>query len=473
MDDLHSHPWTELKRVERSVSRSISWRDFDLRYAMTRVETGEKIYHLGELVPQYIKTPCVLCQTVRDIVASKYEVAPGWTYTLKPTKLGELNEPTQTQGRLDSQTKDRCARRWLSIEVDDQSLSQTRPHIANAIHGATRPLPKPCYTGQRPAPSAQRAFLYGRPRALECDIKLLNSWLHLCKTYHITQCGRERARCGPAIRLIDTKAQRIVAYRPGDPRVLTYVALSYVCGDKGQSYISAVVKYSHLANDGSLKNLNLPHTISDAISLVQRLGLQYLWVDALCIDQDDSSDRAEQISDIGFVYENALFTIIAASGIDCEAGLPGVRAGTRFNEQRIVEAGDIVLLSSIQTPSDRSLTSETSKWARRGWTFQEELLSSRQIIFTDEQVWWRCGCATWCEDSQLETRDLAGFLLTGQEYAEPLKQRFSTLEPETYFKLAADYAQRQLTFASDALNAFAGTLSMSTDYSREQFLWAI
>ena len=330
MDDLHVHPWTDAKRVKQSVSRFYSWRDLDwgAQYAT-----------------------CVLCRIVWDIVSSTYRSAPGyaetnwidtgWTYTLRPTKLGELHdaEPTQSLGHAASLTKDRCVRWCLGIEIDDHSRSKKRLLITNAIHGATRPLPKPFYTGQEPSPFAQRPFLYGRPRALECDINLLSSWLGLCKSHHKIQCGRKPSRYGTAIRLIDTKDQRILTYRPGGTQALDYVGLSYVCGDKGQSYVQKGITYSHFATNGSLKDLRLPHTISDAVSLVQRLGLQYLWVGCLCINQDDSFDRAEQISNMGFVYQHATFTIIAASGTDCEAGLPGLRPGTRFNEQRITNCG--------------------------------------------------------------------------------------------------------------------------------------
>lgn len=86
-------------------------------------------------------------------------------------------------------------------------------------------------------------------------------------------------------------------------------------------------------------------------------------------------------------------------------------------------------------------------------------------------MWWRCPCATWCEQSQLETEDDIGFLSSGQTVELTLKERYSKLRPKDYFDLVSEYAQRELSYPSDALNAFKGILSILTDYSNEQFFW--
>ena len=229
--------------------------------------------------------------------------------------------------------------------------------------------------------------------------------------------------------------------------------------------------YSVLTEKGALLHLQPSKTIVDAMQLVQRLGLRCLWMDAFCIKQDNFSHKEGQIARMGYVFQSALFTIIAASGCACDAGLHGIRPGTRFKQQLLVEAGNITLLSSIKHPYENIATPETSKWVRRAWTFQEELLSRRQLIFTDEQIWWRCPCATWCEQSQPETGDPIGFILSGQRVELSLRERYSELRPTDYLDLVSKYAQRELSYPSDALNAFKGILSILTDFSKEQFFW--
>lgn len=468
MNEIHCHPWNDAHRVRNPIGKTYDYTtSADQRYYYRSLQG------LNE---------CALCFMILETVIARFchdsedwSSISHWRYVLKPTHFGEVfdRDPRRSFGQKVSSTKTRYARWYLGIEIDDLSGSKNPRFIPNAIQGAMRPLPKPFrgfHTGQEQAIFEQRAFLNGRWRGLEIDPELLKSWLRLCDRHHGAQCSPRVDRQGPDIRLIDTKDQCIVSRRLLDSSApQDYVALSYVWGDVEQSYMPAGGAYSVLTEKGALMELKPPKTIADAMQLIERLGLRYLWVDALCIRQDDFSDKEEQIAQMGLVFESALFTIIAASGTDCDAGLPGIRPGTRFKRQQLVKAGDITLLSSVQ--HDKILTPEISKWVRRAWTFQEELLSRRRLIFTDEQVWWRCPCATWCEQSQLETEDGVGFLLSGQTVELSLKERYSTLRPSTYFKLVSEYAQRELSYPADALNAFKGILSILTDYSHEQFFW--
>ena len=427
---------------------------------------------------------CALCSMISEIMIAKFlpnsegwSSISHWVYVLKPTYFGEVYDfnPRRPFGKEVSNEMTRHARWYLGIEINDSSGHKIPRLVPNAIQGAIRPLPKPfgcMYTRREQAIFEQRAFLNGRARELEYDHELLKSWLYLCDRHHGVRCSPRMDGQGPDIRLIDTKNQCIVSRRLLDRSThQNYVALSYVWGDVEQFYVPAGGAYSILTKKGALLDLKPSKTIVDAMQLIQRLGLRYLWVDAFCIKQDDFSDKEEQIARMGSVFQSALFTIIAASGSDCDAGLPGARPGTRFKRQHIVEAGNLTLLSSIQHPYENITSPETSKWARRAWTFQEELLSRRQLIFTDEQVWWRCPCATWCEQSQLETGDRIGFLLSGQRVELSLSERYSELRPKDYFDLVSKYAQRELSYPSDALNAFKGILSILTDYSKEQFFW--
>lgn len=473
MNNLHCHPWSNARRVQTPIGETDHYATSDAQgypYRSLRVVYG-----------------CALCSMILEIVTAEFchnmedrSSISDWRYILKPTHFGNVidSDPRRSFGQKVSVGKTRHARWYLGIEIDDLSGSKSPRLIPNAIQGAIRPLPEPfrgVHTRREQSIFEQRGFLNGRARDLQCDPELLKSWLCLCDRHHGPRCSPRVDRQEPDIRLIDTTNQCIVSRRWW--RLLDssahqdYVALSYVWGDVQQSYVPAGGAYSALTKKGALLELKPPKTIVDAMQLIQRLGLRYLWVDALCIKQDDFSDKEEQIARMGSVFQSALFTIIAASGSDCDAGLPGIRSGTRFKQQRLVSAGNITLLSSVQHPYEKILTPETSKWSRRAWTFQEELLSRRRLIFTDEQVWWRCPCATWCEQSQLETEDATGFLSSGQTVELSLKERYSKLRPKGYFDLVSEYAQRELSYPSDALNAFKGILSILTDYSNEQFFW--
>ena len=471
MNNLHCHPWNDPWRVQIPIGET---------YHYTTSDNQQHSYRSLQVVDD-----CTLCSMVLEIMVARFchgsddwSSISHWGYVLKPTHFGEVydSEPRRSFGQKVSKTMTRHARWYLGIEINDSSGSKVPRLVPNAIQGAIRPLPqtfRSSHTRQGQAIFEQRPFLNGRARGLECDPELLKSWLYLCNRHHGGQCSPRVDRQGPDIRLIDTKDRCIISKRLLDSSTCQdYVALSYVWGDVEQLYLPpGCGVYSGLTKKGSLLDLKLSKTIADAMQLIERLGLRYLWVDTLCIDQYDLSDKEQHIARMGFVFQNALFTIIAASGSDCDAGLPGVRPGTRCKQQQVVEAGNITLLSSVQHPYEKILTPETSKWARRAWTFQEELLSRRRMIFTGEQVWWQCPRATWCEQSQLETQDAIGFLVSGQKAEPSLRERYSQLRPKDYFDLVSKYAQRELSYPSDALNAFNGILSMLTDYSNERFFW--
>jgi hypothetical protein len=106
-----------------------------------------------------------------------------------------------------------------------------------------------------------------------------------------------------------------------------YLALSYVWGNVTQ-LMASKTNILDLMQDNALvsqRHSNLiPRTIRDAIGLVPLLGERYLWVDSLCIIQDDEVFKHDQINAMAAIYSNAALTIVAAEGDSAEAGLRGI-----------------------------------------------------------------------------------------------------------------------------------------------------
>ncbi len=67
------------------------------------------------------------------------------------------------------------------------------------------------------------------------------------------------------------------------------------------------------------------HELSDAIKFTEMIGERYLWVDRLCIVQDDFEAKHAQIHNMGPIYANAYFTKVAALGTSADYGLRGIR----------------------------------------------------------------------------------------------------------------------------------------------------
>jgi hypothetical protein len=162
--------------------------------------------------------------------------------------------------------------------------------------------------------------------------------------------------------------------------------------------------------------------VLDAIAVTRGLGLQYLWVNRLCINQSDDAERAYLVSRMTTIYEEADFTIVAAAGSGASHGLPGIRSTPRKPQPKYKLDSGSLLISMLPDPH-RDIF-ESDYWTR-GWTYQEGVLSKRRIAFTDHQIYWECqGIATHesinlplflkpstsNEDSELR---MADFMLTG------------------------------------------------------------
>lgn len=131
-------------------------------------------------------------------------------------------------------------------------------------------------------------------------------------------------------------------------------------------------------------------TISDAITVAKELGFEYLWVDSLCVIQQDGDNvdgraaRESQLAQMDSIFAHATVVLIAAAGHDADAGLVGV-SSTRQPDQtaRNVAEGVNVLL-----PVDYD--NSYGKWDTRGWTLQEKLLSKRLLVFGERYVSFHC-----------------------------------------------------------------------------------
>jgi hypothetical protein len=154
-----------------------------------------------------------------------------------------------------------------------------------------------------------------------------------------------------------------------------YLALSYVWG-KIKSFQTSKYRLAELEIDGSLSRLDrlIPRTVNDSMALVSALHERFLWVDTLCIVQDDNADKQLQISQMDHIYGQAVLTIVALSGEDANSGLPGVTKGSR----EILQIPEMVRGKRLVAKlPELSSAIETSEWRTRGWTLQEAILSKR------------------------------------------------------------------------------------------------
>lgn len=176
-----------------------------------------------------------------------------------------------------------------------------------------------------------------------------------------------------------------------------YLALSYCWGCDGQrKVLSASTMDEFLA--AGIKLQDLDATIQDAVLVTRELSYRYLWIDALCIPQDDARAKAHEITRMGAIYQNATFTIVAARASSVKEGFLFPRQPVGANAADYVfkiaygpAADDLsAILVPMETEDDRV---PLEPWNTRGWTLQEQVFSARQLRFGSKQTSWICARA--------------------------------------------------------------------------------
>jgi hypothetical protein len=238
------------------------------------------------------------------------------------------------------------------------------------------------------------------------------------------------------MKLIDCDTRQIVPAQSHK-----YVALSYVWGlaALGPGYDDRVV-------NGTLPGL-LPKTIEDAILATLKLGFQYLWIDRYCINQESAEEKESQIIQMNFIYRKAQVTLIASAGEDPRYGLPGVSTTPR-TPQPAASIQNVELVSILPRPE---IAVQRSKWAERGWTYQEGYFSIRRLDFTEDQVFFECYNGAAVEAVSHIRSD--GVPYAVEDVDEGDQDAFEILEHLT------EYSGKQLTYDSDALNAVVGVFN--------------
>jgi len=190
---------------------------------------------------------------------------------------------------------------------------------------------------------------------------------------------------------------------------------------------------------------DLPRTVSDAIQVVCSLGQRYLWIDLYCIPQNDEQEKSRLINIMGSIYKNSSLTIIAAAGSGPEHGLPGVNPGLRRARP------SLRLENCTLIPQEMSVVKEirNSKWNSRGWTYQEALLSRRRLIFAECQTYFQCQEIHCMESFPIPVKS-GPYDFTALPYQGIGSSRADLVER------VKEYAQRHLSYESDALSAFRG-----------------
>ncbi|KAF1950394.1 HET-domain-containing protein [Byssothecium circinans] len=244
---------------------------------------------------------------------------------------------------------------------------------------------------------------------------------------------------------------------------------------------------------------DLPKTFKDAVYCAQQLDIEFIWIDSLCIIQDDALDWQIESSKMEQYYSKAWLVIIAAAaGGDTEGFLgsrPAIYQGIPL--QTVEASGEFDMcirhvFPHIQGDASSDADMQGSFTSLRGWCLQETILARRSVSFHASEMVWECHTSINCQCG----RKLP---LSGTFDLDRLKRKYEPIEPFHYipsvlgtgsrFTYPVDrwryigkpftrrltraamseewraltvplYTQRQLTKRSDKLPALAGIAAL-------------
>lgn len=202
----------------------------------------------------------------------------------------------------------------------------------------------------------------------------------------------------------------------------------------------------------------LPKTFQDAIIFTRRLGIRYLWIDSLCIIQDDDEDWFTEAGRMASIYEHAEVTLSAASSTNSSEGLfrrsdvgacldpeHNIWVRQRPDPEFFERAGEFIMGSKSVSPL-----------LKRAWVFQERLLSRRVLHFTPWELVLECKTSNAAESGQdwIDTTDKHSLRMIYDASSASVWTK-----SDLWRHLVTSFTHLGLTKAGDTLPAMAGLAS--------------
>lgn len=172
-----------------------------------------------------------------------------------------------------------------------------------------------------------------------------------------------------------------------------YLALSHRWGSPALHKMFRTLKTNLDTFQEGIEVATLPKTFQQAVQITRDLGLQFLWIDSLCIVQDDPEDWDYESRLMEQVFSSAYATIAAT----CATGTNDGFLKQRPERQNIHMTKGYASYFVCEAIDNVHIDVDQADLNNRGWVLQERALSRRTIHFTEKQCYWECGDGVRCE----------------------------------------------------------------------------
>lgn len=319
----------------------------------------------------------------------------------------------------------------------------------------------PCQPSSLGADTLSKSLKYVSTASDEA-FQMASSWLTTCLESHTT-CSRPSSSGGflPS-RLLHVSLHNEVLRMKLCPRQMLipevqYLTLSYCWGNTNHFVLTS---QTCSAFETNIPITELPKSILDSALITIRLGYSYLWVDSLCIVQDELDDWSKEARTIGQVYGNSVLTIATTVTDNSDGGCFSIRNP----------------LASI--PCTLPVFEPRSKWPwiaapgpgcgpnvrgggspplnRRGWVVQERASARRTLYYASDLIHWECIQCSGCETSPQLYPDMN---TTKHILYQLLHTQYNGADVSwlpLWWKILENYTHCNLTLKEDKWNALSG-----------------
>lgn len=318
----------------------------------------------------------------------------------------------------------------------------------------------------------------------ESILSRIRGWVAACDKH---------SRCAQQDRAMPTRVIDVGDETPGNSVKLVettvddqerYIALSYCWGIGPKQYVTTQATVAERKQGIDVSTL--PKTFQDAIALSRQLGVRYIWIDSLCICQDQIHEWERESTKMAAVYTNACLTV-AATGVDSsDGGLFFSRTPPRSIELPYISGETSGTVLAHLLPLDREIIKQYHSEMRdepltqRAWGFQERVLSRRILHFAKHQVYYECIEGTQTENGltlpdryqyAYDALDKTKTEMIEKTFSgKPRRKRSSNDVLQQWYGLLWGYGGRKLTLASDKLPAMSGLARIYHEILQDEYL---
>jgi hypothetical protein len=254
-----------------------------------------------------------------------------------------------------------------------------------------------------------------------------------------------------------------------------YAALSYCWGTAEDAKAQFKTERESLGQRcKGLPYEMMTSAIKDAVALTRAIGLRYVWVDALCIIQDDTDDWLRESSQMNLVYRHAFVTFCGLNSDSCHETLlqraPTIRVSFQSTIRQNINGYYLIRLRpSSGAWLDRTELDYVCKWRGRAWTFQEVEMSTRLLLFGSSKMHFECGASIWSEGEDNTTTRPNRKILDQITKINQGDIPASTLY-DSWLHMVHSYCGRLLTLEKDRLPAISGLARIIWETLGDQYL---